>query len=101
MVTFSMFSVVSPLANLIVVPVSTIMLFVGFGIIILNQLTSIIAQYAAYALWLLVSFMLKIINWLSELPIAILDNLLVPIWIPALTYSLMLIYIIWAKPKST
>lgn len=101
MSTFGMLSVVNIISNLIVVPISTIMLFAGFGVVIANQIAPMLTKYAAYVLWLLVSAMLEFIARLSALPWAMIDDIQVPKIVTLATYALITLYIIWSVHKKS
>lgn len=92
---FGMISLVSPMANMIVVPVSTFMLFAGTGVILLNQVIPSLAKWWAYLVWQIVTWMLQFIQWLGSLSLALIDNIAVPPWLPVAAFSLIIIYIIW------
>lgn len=99
--TFGMISFVSILANVIVVPVSNIMLFGGFGIIMLAQVIPDLAQYTSYILWWLVAQMLNIVDWLSTLPFAMVTDIATPTWFVYASFGLILSYILWNIHVST
>lgn len=95
MSTFGMFSTFSLLANVIVVPISNLMLFVGFGCVMLAQVSVSLAGVVGYLLWVVVSGMLWVIQWMSAQPYALLENVTVPNWLPVVAYLIIVAYVLW------
>ena len=94
--TFGTFSVVSLAANIVVVPISTIMLFGGTAAIVLQQIVPQLALYAAYVLHVLVSWMLQVITLMSGWEHALLEGLEAPDSVVILAYGLIVGYIVHA-----
>ena len=93
--TFGTFSVVSLVANIVVVPISNIMLFGGTAAIALQQALPMLpnlAQYVAYVLNTIVWWMLNIITYLSDLPFALLENLQAPPSVILTSYLIIIAY---------
>lgn len=96
---FGTVSLVSPLANLVVVPVSTFMLFAGSGIIVVQQVLPTLGHYWAYLVWQVVRVTLTIVEWLSQWTYALIDGLVVPNWFVIISYSIIGLYIVWSVRK--
>lgn len=99
--TFGMFSTVSLLANIIVVPISNLMLFVGFACVMLAQVSVSLAGLIGYLLWVAVSGMLWVIQWMSSQPYALLENFVVPGWLPLVAYLIIVMYCVWNTQRAT
>jgi competence protein ComEC len=98
---FGTFSLVAPVANLIVVPVSNIILFAGVGILGVSIISINLTEYLAYILWLIIKVTLYIVAWLANLPLALIQNIVVPNWVIIFSFCLIIIYIIWNIKKSS
>lgn len=97
--TFGSVSLISPLTNMLVVPVSTFMLFAGTGVIIVDQFIPALAHYWAYIVWQIVTWMLEFVQWCSQLSFAYVNNISAPIWSSYCVYALIIFYIIWQIPR--
>lgn len=92
---FGTFSPISFFANIIVLPVSNLLLFAGAGITGLAIFFPSMAQLLAYLLWRLTWLMLHIQTWLSSLPQAYLENIVFSDQALLIAYGIISLYIVW------
>lgn len=67
---FGTLSLISPLANLLVLPVMPIIMFLGFILLILGTIYLPLAQIIGVIVGLFIAYILAIINWLATVPYA-------------------------------
>ncbi|EKD76555.1 MAG: hypothetical protein ACD_43C00062G0001, partial [uncultured bacterium] len=92
---FGTFSPVSFFANIIVLPVSNLLLFAGAGITALALVLPNVARLFAYLLWQLTWLMLHIQTWLSSLPHAYVENIVFSDQALLIAYGIISLFIIW------
>lgn len=96
---FGTFSPVSFFANIIVLPVSNGLLFVGSAITGLSFILPRLAQLLAFLLWRVTWLMLQAQQWLSALPGAYIENLQFSNVALIVSYSLIASYILWRSEQ--
>ncbi len=94
--TFGMFSAVSPLANLVVVPVSNLMLFGGTFAVLLSQALPPLGVYIAFIINFPIHIMLMLIELFGSFEFSVFNDLVVPAWFTLGAYGLIGVYIIWS-----
>lgn len=92
---FGTLSLVSIVTNIIVVPISTIMLLAGSVLVAVSQIFPKLAFFFSYSIWLVVRFMVQWVQWWSQLPGAYLENLTVPWPMIVALYGGISLYILW------
>lgn len=92
---FGSFAVISPVANLIVIPVTNLMLFAGVGISIVQLFLPNLAIHLAYILYTIVQWMLVYIHYLSSVSWANITHIHTPTFVLIIMYSLIIGYIVW------
>lgn len=90
---FGTFSVIAPLANSVVVPVSNVILFGGTGVLLLAVISPWVAQYFAFALYTIIVWILSYIQWLSTWPAATIQNITMPPYFLSLSYIIIGLFI--------
>lgn len=98
---FGTFSLVAPLANIVVVPVSNLILFGGVGVLLLAIISGPLANYFAFALWQIIQWLLQYVYYLSAWPHASLQNIILPHYIFKLSYLSLSLMIIWSVRKKS
>lgn len=90
---FGTLSLISPLANILVLPAMPIIMILGIILLMLGFIYLPLAQILGLAVGLLISYILMIINWLAAIPGASWQFNL-PLWLAVVIYILfgLLIY---------
>lgn len=70
---FGRLSLIGPIANLLVLPVLPYLMILGFSAMFFSLLLSGIAQYLFWPVWLILSYLIKVIELLSLIPYAALN----------------------------
>lgn len=94
---FNTISIISIITNLLVVPISGFLTILGFIAVIISNINFSLGKIVSYAIYTLISFMLKVASFFSKIPFA---NLLVPtpkIWMIIFCY--LAIYLIVTENK--
>lgn len=98
---FGTFSTVSLLANLVVLPVSNVLLFGGVATLALSLVNLPLGRFVAFPLWQLQQVTFRYLHWLLTFPHAYVQNLVVaPYWIAA-SYTLLFSFMLWRAQRST
>lgn len=63
--SFGQFSLISPLANILIVPLVPLVMFLGLVIIIINAAIPVFAQAIGWLTWLILAYEIKIVETLS------------------------------------
>lgn len=95
--TFGSFSLIAPLANLLILPVVPLAMLLGFLCLFLGIIYLPLGKIIAYGAWAILSYILKVATYLAGWEFSAL-NLSWPWWLVALFY-LFLIYLIYASYK--
>ena len=94
---FNTISIISIITNLLVVPISGFLTILGFIAVIVSNINFSLGKIISYAIYTLISFMLKVASFFSKIPFA---NLLVPtpkVWMIIFYY--LIIYLIVTENK--
>lgn len=94
---FNTLSIISIITNLLVVPISGFLTILGFIAVIISNINFSLGKIVSYAIYTLISFMLKVASFFSKIPFA---NLIVPtpkIWMIIFYY--LIIYLIATENK--
>lgn len=92
---FHRLSLISPLANVMVISVIPLAMFFGFFSALLAFVWLGLGKIIAYFAWLFLTYMVKVIYWLSHLPLASFEISQISwIWL-MLWYLLLGIFIFW------
>jgi len=70
---FGRISLISPIVNLLVVPIVTYLTVIGFGVLFLSLVFSEISQYLFWPVWLLLSYVIKVIGFFAGIPGSAID----------------------------
>lgn len=97
---FGTLSLISPLANLLILPTMTIFMASGIILIVLGLIWSKLAFVFGWLVWVLVTYVLRMASWLSYLPGAYLKIKVIPFWIIGIIYLLLFILIIFVRRKN-
>lgn len=98
---FGTFSLVAPLANIVVVPVSNVILFGSAGILLVNIVWSGLAQYAAFVLWKIISWLLVYVRYLADWPQASVANIIFPAYVFQVSFLSISAIIAWSIRKKS
>lgn len=67
---FGLISIVSPITNVLIVPLLYWIMIFGFLLVILGTILPILGWVLSPPVWLLLTYIVKIVDWFSSLPIA-------------------------------
>ncbi len=96
---FHRLSLIAPLANVLVLPLIPLTMFLGFLAVILTFIWLGLGQLIAFVTWLFLSYMIWVVFWLSRLPMASFEISQISwIWLSA-WYLSLLIFIWWYYKK--
>lgn len=96
---FGKLPILSPLINLIIVPLLTLILFLGFAIILFGFISLPIAQIIGAAEWIILNLLIKIVYFFTSLPFSFLTIEKINfIWI-LIFYLAMISYFIFINRK--
>lgn len=91
---FSQLSLISPLANLLIVPLVPLIMISGLVLGLFGLVWLPLAKIIAWPIWLLLTYTIKIVDWLSSIPLAAYEFSKVS-WLILAAYYLVLAIIIW------
>ncbi|MDD4606946.1 MAG: ComEC/Rec2 family competence protein [Patescibacteria group bacterium] len=92
--SFGNLSVISPIANVLILPVVPLIMMLGLGASLIGLISLKIAQILFWPVWLLLTYIIKIVTWFGELNFSSLkierlsDGLVIVLY-------LVLIWVIW------
>lgn len=78
--TFESFSLISLLANLIILPLIPVIMLLGFGVILVSFLFPFVAKIIALVVWFLLHIEIIAIEWLAKVPFANIEIGDVGVW---------------------
>lgn len=87
--SFGRFSLIAPVANLLVLPVIPCTMALGFGAILTSVVYFPIGQIAAFITWLPLTYVIKVIEWLASFDWSSVELLKVPWWVLIIAYGVM------------
>lgn len=98
---FGRLSLVSPLANLLIVPLLPVIMISGIVLGFAGLIWLPLAKIIAWPVWFLLSYLVKVVDYLSSLPLAAYEFKNVS-WLILIGYYLVLFIIIlkWSKQKN-
>ena len=70
MVNFGQISIISPIANIVVVPLIPLIMLFGFVSVIGTFFSSILGIWLGFPTWMGLSYILHTVEWFGELPFA-------------------------------
>lgn len=91
---FGRISIISPLANLLIVPLLPVIMGMGMIIVFIGLIYLPLAKFIIWPVWFLLSYLIKTIEYLSAFPWAAYGFKNVP-WIVLTGYYIALICFIW------
>jgi len=91
---FGRLSLISPLANLLIVPLLPAIMILGMILVLSGLVWLFLAKIIAWPIWFLLSYVIKVINSLSSVPLASIEFRSFSL-IFLIGYYLFLIYFIW------
>lgn len=86
---FGQLSLVSLFANILIVPVLALVLGLGFFAGILGMVAAPLGQIAFWPVWLLLSYVVKVIEWSAALPFAAIQIETFPWYLAVLYFALL------------
>jgi len=93
---FGRLSLISPLANLLIVPLLSLIMLSGIGMTFSGLVWLPLAKIIAFPVWLLLSYVIKVVDALSLLPLAAIEFKSTSLVI-LIGYYLVLIIFIWRQ----
>jgi len=95
---FGRLSLISPLANLLIVPFLPLIMISGIILSLSGLIWLSLAKIIAWPVWFLLTYVLKVIEYLSSFPLAACEFKDVS-WIVLSAYYLILIGFVWYQKK--
>lgn len=86
---FGRFSLVAPLANLLILPIIPLTMAVGFGALIISAIYLPLGQFAGYLVWLPLTYIIRIVEYLGAFGWSAIDLSKFPWWLMAPIYGIM------------
>lgn len=96
---FGRISLISPLANLMIVPLLPVIMGLGMIIVFIGLVYLPLAKIVVWPIWFLLSYLIKTIEYLSSFPWAAYEFKNIS-WVILTSYYVILIYFIWRKQIS-
>ncbi len=96
---FGQVSLISPLANLLIVPFLPGLIILGMFLAVSGLIWPGLAKLAVIPLWLLLSYIVKLVEYLAGLPFAAYQIKGLPLLI-LIVYYLLLVAYLWRKNRS-
>lgn len=93
---FGRVSLISPIANLMIVPLLPVIMGLGMFIVFLGLIYLPLAKIAVWPIWFLLNYLIKTIEYLSSFPWASYEFRSIS-WMILMGYYIILIYIIWRE----
>jgi len=95
---FGRLSLISPLANLLIVPLLPLIMIFGIILSFIGLISIGLAKIIALPVWLLLTYLIKVVDYLSSFPLAAYEFENIS-WIILLGYYFILIFFIWNQNK--
>ncbi len=70
---FGRVSLISPLANLLIVPLLPVIMILGIVLVFIGLIWLPLAKIIAWPVWFLLSYLVKLVNYLSFIPLAAIE----------------------------
>jgi len=98
---FTRLSLISPLANLLIVPLLPVIMISGIVLGLSGLIWLALAKIIAWPVWFLLSYLIKVVDYLASFPLAAVEFRSASLII-LIAYYLFLFLIIlkWSKPKN-
>jgi len=96
---FGQISMISPLANILILPLIPFITILGFIFAFIGIFWEVLAQILSWPAWLLVTYTLKIIDWFSKIPWASLTFKDVHWIFLIISYLILGLFIFWLNQK--
>lgn len=88
---FGRLSLVAPLANILVLPVIPLIMFIGFWQMFVSAFSLLIGEIVGWGSWLFLTYVIKVVELFSNLSFAAVD-LKISFWLMLFLYCLILIF---------
>ncbi|MFH1509738.1 MAG: ComEC/Rec2 family competence protein [Candidatus Nealsonbacteria bacterium] len=95
---FGQVSIVSPFANILIVPLLPLIMICGFIFVLFGILLSPLAFILSIPVWVFLSYLILVVNWLSSFSFAAIFLDIFWAWFAAY-YLLVIIFIWWLKKR--
>jgi len=100
LLNFDRLSLVAPLANLLILPVIPLAMLFGFLTGIVGMIFAPLAMPLAWITWGILTYIIKIVEFISRIPLASLEINYFSIFLAAL-YYIGLLYFLWRQQLKT
>ena len=95
---FGRLSLISPIANILIVPILSFIMIGGMILIFFGLIWLPLGKIIVWPIWFLLTYLVKVVNYLSSVPLATIDFNNIS-WFFLIEYYLILIWIIWQGNK--
>ena len=95
---FGNFSFISVATNLLVLPIIPWAMLVGFISVLVAMVTNASGLLFGSVTWMVLTYIIKVIDYSSKLPGASVSNIPFPMWMAIMYYLVLVFYLKW-KPK--
>ncbi|MFH1966474.1 MAG: ComEC/Rec2 family competence protein [Patescibacteria group bacterium] len=95
---FGRLSLISPIANILIVPILSFIMIGGMILIFFGLIWLPLGKIIVWPIWFLLTYLVKVVNYLSSVPLATIDFNNIS-WFFLIGYYLILIWIIWQGNK--
>ena len=97
---FGRFSLVAPLANLLILPIIPLTMAVGFGSLIISAIYLPLGQWAGFLVWLPLTYIIRIVEYLGAFGWSAIDLPKFPWWLMVPMYGIMITIVYRLSSKS-
>lgn len=97
--SFGRFSMVAPLANLLILPAIPLTMALGFSAVVAGAIFFPLGQFMAWLAWLPLTYIIKVAEFLSSWRHAAFDVPALPGWAMAIVYGMIIFFILRARSK--
>jgi competence protein ComEC len=94
---FGQFSIISPITNLLIVPILPILMITGFLLVILGAIWLPLSSVFLFPTWLILSYITKLTNFFANLSFSTINFQIHWLWLPII-YALLGIFV-WQIKK--
>lgn len=99
---FGKLSLIAPLANVVVVPILPFILISGLGVSLMSLMYVTLAKYLFLPVWLLISYVVEIVEWLASVPGAYFEVVDFSLLFLVVSYGVIFYWVVyggWVKKK--
>ncbi|MBX4187663.1 MAG: ComEC/Rec2 family competence protein [Candidatus Doudnabacteria bacterium] len=96
---FGNFSLISVLANLLVLPSIPIAMFLGAAALAIYMIAPAAGAISAFLVWLLLKYVILVIGICSNVPLASLDNITFPLYALCIYFAVLSLFLIWKQKQ--